>query len=792
MQRKSLTFSTVLLLFFGILLGFSFYNGRLSDNNPYGSKSKRPISKIEIKNKNNKKWESDNNGGNNNTYGTPYYIDNFNGANDTTSLKNRGYKVYYRGSGPQGIAPTWFQGNPVDLFPALNGPDSGYVAANYQVVTGLNDIDSWLVLPKKNISATDQLVFYSRSPLSSTYPDSIRVMYSAAGDSTPEASWIELGKFKTITTGIWERKAFSATSSGANARFAIRYKVANGGPSGDNSDYIGIDSLSIETTFANDMSTTSINNPLGNISLPTSTIAPKATFKNEGTSIQTNIPVTYKITGPVNYTSNKTITSLGAGASINVIFDSTFIPLQGTYNISAYSKLSNDQNRNNDTLKKTIRALFPNYGKDAGYYYANSISSGVAKPQFCWKDTTGSRSLIVNKTLIASNIFTGNVDDGYFRLGNIFGSGRKIRFGGVSYDSVFIGTNGLIGFSTAGNSDFTNFTPDTGFVEVPAFYPMWLDFNYNNPAAGINRLSYKVVDGYQLIVTYDKAPIFDGTANEFVSFQVVMDIVEASYPSNSRLLVQYADTSGSKTGSGFFARYNANTLPSLASGLASTSSNKVFYRFSSGSNIIYPGPLFGTSPVAVQFGPDSSKINNSCAGATLNLTASLQAITPVPLPSSHTSDSIIVLLREVTPPYEIADGDKKVLSFNGISTLSFTKIVIGKNYYIVVTHRNSLETWSKLGVLFSSANISYDFTTGVNKAFGDNMVIVNGKASMYAGDVNQDGVVDLSDGSLVDNAAYDFASGYIPTDVNNDTVVDITDAAYVDNNAFNFVSLARP
>lgn len=792
MQRRSLTFSTVVLLFLGNLLGFTFLNGRLTDDNPYGSKSKKPISKIEVKNKKNIKWESDNTGGSNNTFGTPYYVDNFNGANDTTSLKNRGYKVYYRGSGPQGIAPTWFQGNSLDLFPALNGPNSGYVAANYQVVTGLNNIDSWLVLPKKNVTATDQLVFFSRSPLLSTYPDSIRVMYSAAGDSTPEASWVELGKFKTITNGSWERNTFSAPSSGANARFAIRYKVANGGPSGSNSDYIGIDSLSIETTFANDMTTTSINTPLGNVSLPASTIAPNATFKNEGTANQVNIPVTFRISGPVNYLSNKTIPSLSAGASVNVNFDSTFIPAQGTYNISAYSRLSNDQNRNNDTLKKTIRALFPNYGKDAGYYYANSIASGVVKPQFCWKDTTGSRSLIVNKNLIASNIFTGDVDDGYFSLGKILGAGKKIRFGGANYDSLFIGTNGLIGFSRAGNADFANFTPDTGFVEAPAFYPLWMDLNYNDPDATVNRLSYKVIDGFQLMITYDRAPIFDGAANEYVSFQVVIDVVESSYPSNSRLLVQYADTLGSRTGSGFRTKYNTNTLPTLASGLASSSSNKVFYRFSSEANIIYPGPLFSASSVAVQFGPDSTKINNSCAVATLNLTASLESITPIPFPSSHTSDTIIVLLRETTSPFEIADGDKKILNENGISTLSFSKIVIGKSYYIVVTHRNSIQTWSKFGVLFSSSNISYDFTTGVTKAFGDNMIVISGKASMYAGDVTQDGVVDLTDGSIVDNDIFNFGSGYISSDVNNDGVTDISDAAYVDNNAFSFIGLIRP
>jgi hypothetical protein len=149
-------------------------------------------------------------------------------------------------------------------------------------------------------------------------------------------------------------------------------------------------------------------------------------------------------------------------------------------------------------------------------------------------------------------------------------------------------------------------------------------------------------------------------------------------------------------------------------------------------------------------------------------------------------------LREITSPFEIADGNKKVLSASGSCTLNFTKIVIGRSYYVVVKHRNALETWSKFGVPFSSANISYDFTTGVNKAYGDNMIIINSKASMFAGDVNQDGVVDLTDGGMVDNDIFNFVSGYVATDVNNDDVTDITDAAFVDNNGFNFVGLIRP
>ena len=106
-----------------------------------------------------------------------------------------------------------------------------------------------LVLPRLTggITAGDSLYFYSRAPLASTYPDSIRVMYSVS-DSVPEGTWVECGRFKVNTAGIWERRGFRAPTTSVNGRFAVRYCVVNGGPSGSNSDYIGIDAMTIVNT----------------------------------------------------------------------------------------------------------------------------------------------------------------------------------------------------------------------------------------------------------------------------------------------------------------------------------------------------------------------------------------------------------------------------------------------------------------------------------------------------------------------------------------------------------------
>ena len=170
------------------------------------------------------------------------YVDSLNGANDTVALRTRGY-IPKRGpaGGPAGTSPNWFQGNST-VFAAFNGPATGYVAANFNNVTGSNPIDLWLISPVVNGASGDTLSFYERGPTGSTFPDSIRVYWASNGDTVPgSGSWVELGRFKTTLTGSWAERRFTLPSAGATGRFAINYRVVNGGPSGVNSDFIGID-----------------------------------------------------------------------------------------------------------------------------------------------------------------------------------------------------------------------------------------------------------------------------------------------------------------------------------------------------------------------------------------------------------------------------------------------------------------------------------------------------------------------------------------------------------------------
>lgn len=159
-------------------------------------------------------------------------------------------------------------------------------------------------------------------------------------------------------------------------------------------------------------------------------------------------------------------------------------------------------------------------------------------------------------------------------------------------------------------------------------------------------------------------------------------------------------------------------------------------------------------------------------------------------------DTARVYLRNSSSPYGIVDSGKVYLSTSGSGTISFNNAVNGTVYYLQLKHRNSMETWSKSpGQSFVSSALSYDFTTLAAQAFGSNMLQVDAspvKFAIYGGDINADGIVDVSDVSPVDNASLTSLSGYVITDLTGDNFVDVDDVSIVDNNSFSSVSLVRP
>ena len=146
------------------------------------------------------------------------------------------------------------------------------------------------------------------------------------------------------------------------------------------------------------------------------------------------------------------------------------------------------------------------------------------------------------------------------------------------------------------------------------------------------------------------------------------------------------------------------------------------------------------------------------------------------------SDTVTIELRDITAPFALVDQSKIVLNNVGQGSGKFYEAENGVPYYIVLKHRNAIETWSTLPQTFSSNTLVYDFTTGQDKAFGNNLKLIGTKWCIYGGDVNQDGFVESADLNLVYTENVNGTTGYTSADLNGDLFIEIEDLNIVFRN----------
>lgn len=162
----------------------------------------------------------------------------------------------------------WFQGDST-AFPAQAGAANAYIAANFNNVAGTNTISNWLISPQVVFANGSQLRLWTRTVNAPQFADRLEIRLSTAGASTNVgATANSTGDFSTllatINPALLNGAGVCPPAAGAypnawceivlgnaqgipvsgNGRIALRYFVTNGGPTGSNSDYIGIDSFS--------------------------------------------------------------------------------------------------------------------------------------------------------------------------------------------------------------------------------------------------------------------------------------------------------------------------------------------------------------------------------------------------------------------------------------------------------------------------------------------------------------------------------------------------------------------
>lgn len=128
---------------------------------------------------------------------------------------------------------------------------------------------------------------------------------------------------------------------------------------------IGADEGAFMAVVGNDVRPSAFVDPTnGGAKVAGVAFSPQATFVNEGSLPQTDVPVRYRITGPNPspteiYNNTQTIPSLGVGGSASVTFTSLSIGTAGTYTMYAKSELATDQNTSNDEIVGTFDVLAP-------------------------------------------------------------------------------------------------------------------------------------------------------------------------------------------------------------------------------------------------------------------------------------------------------------------------------------------------------------------------------------------------------------------------------------------------
>jgi hypothetical protein len=151
----------------------------------------------------------------------------------------------------------WFQGTP-DVFTAFSGADTSYIAANFNSDASNGTISNWLITPTMSFNNGDEISFFTRTVDDVAFPDRLELRFSSVGGTDVGSTPDSVGTFALLLTvnpeltlegypNTWTQ--YSATVAGlsgpTDGAVAFRYFVNVGGPFGDNSDYIGIDSFSV-------------------------------------------------------------------------------------------------------------------------------------------------------------------------------------------------------------------------------------------------------------------------------------------------------------------------------------------------------------------------------------------------------------------------------------------------------------------------------------------------------------------------------------------------------------------
>jgi hypothetical protein len=279
-----------------------------------------------------------------------------------------------------GTNPVWFQGNP-NVFSAFDGAIDDYFACNFNsVATG--DISNWLITPVVTIYNGAVFQFATTTAFTGTdaaIPDRLQVRMSTAGVSssvTPGSGPTSVGTFTNLLLDInpnlnglnasavvsgsvngypqaWTVYSLQVTgvTGTVTGKFAFRYFVTNGGPSGANSSYIGIDAVkytlpceptvqSFTTCVGTNVTLSALGLPATTYSWSTGSTSPSITVNPSSTQVYTLFPGVNGGLCPNVVTATVTVASalgVNVASSASIICSGSTVTLTATSSASTYS-----------------------------------------------------------------------------------------------------------------------------------------------------------------------------------------------------------------------------------------------------------------------------------------------------------------------------------------------------------------------------------------------------------------------------------------------------------------------
>lgn len=154
-------------------------------------------------------------------------------------------------STPTGSTGVFEQGGPGAPFDAHDG--QFYAAMNFNSTSGAGNIDTFLMSPTLTFNAGDTIEFWTRTISNPSFADRLHVVYSLQGSSVNALDFADANRVLTVNPnltlagypGAWTKYTVNVdfVTLPTEGRFAFNYEVTDGGPSGSNSDFIGIDSV---------------------------------------------------------------------------------------------------------------------------------------------------------------------------------------------------------------------------------------------------------------------------------------------------------------------------------------------------------------------------------------------------------------------------------------------------------------------------------------------------------------------------------------------------------------------